>query len=123
MTAKIIEFRPARPHARDPGGYLRDPEAAWSLGMLMALGEKVRAHMALGAAPHDLLACARRGLAASRAAKATALRVEIVEAYFAGYEDARSQAPSLPTLFVALRKVSASSPPPASTGTNTAVRR
>jgi hypothetical protein len=69
----------------------------------MALGEKVRAHMALGTAPHDVLACARRGVAASRAAKATALRVEIVESYFAGYEDARSQAPSLPTLFVALR--------------------
>jgi hypothetical protein len=76
--------------------------------MLMALGEKVRAHMALGAAPHDLLACARRGFAASRAAKTKGLPVEIIEAYFAGYEDARSQAPSPPTLFVALRKVSAS---------------
>jgi hypothetical protein len=79
----------------------------------MALGERAGAYMALGAAPQDLLACARRGLAASRAAKATGLRVEIVAAYFAGYEDARSQAPSLPTLFVALRKVSASSPPAA----------
>jgi hypothetical protein len=60
MTAKVIEFGLARPHARDPGGYLRNPEAARSLGMLMALGERVRARMALGAAPHDLLACARR---------------------------------------------------------------
>jgi hypothetical protein len=76
--------------------------------MLMALGEKARAHMALGAAPHDLRPCARRGLAASQAAKGTPLRVEIVEAYFAGYEDARSREPSLPTLFVASRKVSAS---------------
>jgi hypothetical protein len=74
----------------------------------MALGERVRAHMALGAAPHDLLACARQGLAAARAAKGAGLRVEIVEAYFAGYEDARSQTLSLPTLFVARRKVSAS---------------
>jgi hypothetical protein len=105
MTPEIIEFGLVRPHARDPGGYLRNPEAARSLGKLMALGERARAHMALGAAPHDLLACARRGLAASQAA---GLPVEIVEAYFAGYEDARSQEPSLPTLFVALRNVSAS---------------
>lgn len=108
MTAKIIEFGLARAHARDPGGYLRNPEAARSLGKLMALGERAGAYMALGANPHVLLACAGRGIAASRVAKATGLRVEIVEAYFAGYADARSQAPSLPTLFVALRKVSAS---------------
>ena len=113
MTAEIIEFGLARAHARDPGGYLRNPEAARSLGKLMALGKRVYAYMALGAAPHDLLACARRGIAASQAAKATGLRVEIVEAYFAGYEDARSQPPSLPTLIVGLRKVSASSPPAA----------
>jgi hypothetical protein len=48
--------------------------------MLMALGERARARMTLGAAAHDLLACARQGLAASRAAKATGLRVKIVDA-------------------------------------------
>ena len=52
--------------------------------------------MALGANPHALLACAKWGLATSRVAKATGLRVEIVAAYFAGYEDARSQAPGCP---------------------------
>ena len=121
MSAEIIEFGLARAHARDPGGYLRNPEAARSLGMLMALGERVRAHMALGAAPHD---ASLRQAGSRRVAdgEGDGPAGEIVAAYFAGYEDARSQAPSLPTLFVALRKVSASWPPAASTSTNTAVR-